>query len=246
MTHDRLFEILEQAGVRAEVPTPAASSTFSVRIEGGDADLPPDDVGDVLEVAGLALGIVYLNAAGKETRRRITVRSVSSRGEVQQLYAYCHEREALRQFRVDRIKELLVLATGEVIEDPKAFFDGLSGRDPTAEALSGVRHALQILTFLARCDGHFHPAELSEIMEFVIFSSPNPSAVDEARVRTYVSALYPDKASYFRSLRAVRFSGADQMKRVVRAIKLVLDADGILDDAEFQWALEGQSELPCN
>lgn len=240
---DTVLAALERKADRP-VPTPDAPKSFAIRVSGQDDDEGSSDAEELLDVVGLALGITYVDSQGDKSRRRITVRSLVSRGDVLMVNAYCHEREAVRQFRIDRIEELVVLSTGEVIEDAAGFFDRLAGRDPTAEALAGCRHALQVLTFLARCDGHLHPAEQAEIAEFVIENAPRPLEIDEKRVRQHVSALYPDQTSYCRALRAIRFSGGDQMRQLSRAIRRVLDADGLLHDSEFEWALEAQNELP--
>lgn len=240
---DTIIATLEQRGERA-IPAPPAPASFSVHIgeheEGGTFEAG----NEVLDVVGLALGITYVDSRGEESRRRITVRSLSERHGVLMLNAYCHERDAVRQFRVDRIEEIAVLSTGEIIEDAAEFFASLSGRDHTAEVIAGCRHALQVLTFLARCDGHLHPAEQDQIVEFVINTGLRPLEVDEQRVRQHVSALYPDKTTYLQSLRAIRFCGGEQMRQLSRAIRKVLDDDGVLDGREFEWALEAQAELP--
>lgn len=243
--YDKILAALEQKGAGSVVLAPSAPASFIVQVDGGEADnSAPDGGEEVLDVVGLALGIVYVGSSGEETRRRITVRSLVSRGNVLLLNAFCHEREAVRQFRADRIEELVVLSTGEVIEDVTAFFDSLSGRDPTAEALSGCRHALQVLTFLARCDGHLHPDEQEEIVDYVLSSAPDPTQVDEGRVRRHVAALYPDPLTYSRALRAIRFGGGGEIRRLSRYIRRVLDADGLLHEAEFEAALEAQMALP--
>lgn len=239
----RLLELLEQRGERL-VAAPLAPSSFEPRLQATDADETGGDEGEeLLDVVGLALGIDYVDSAGTPSRRRITIRSLSSRGAVLLINAFCHEREAIRQFRCDRIEELVVLSTGEVIEDIPKFFDGLAGRDPTAEVLRGCRHALQILTFIGRCDEYLHPAEQAEIVDFIIFSAPTPAAIDEERVRRHVSALYPDKVSYYKSLRAIKFSGGEAIRQIVKTMRRVIDADGVFHDKEFEWALVAHQEF---
>lgn len=41
-----------------------------------------------------------------------------------------------------------------------------------------------------------------------------------------------------------RSANYEQMRQLTRAIRRVLDADGLLHDSEFEWALEAQNELP--
>ncbi|MBF0325548.1 MAG: WYL domain-containing protein [Alphaproteobacteria bacterium] len=238
---DPIFARLERL---TRTPPPPGAGGFAVHVPVVEADDGQEEEGcDLLDVVGLALGIVYQGASGQETRRRITVSSLVSRGDAVLVNAWCHERQAFRQFRLDRIGEVVVLATGEVFDDAAAFFDGLHGRDPTAEALAGCRHSLQILAYLARCDGHLHPDEQEQIIDFILSTAPDPSCLDEVRLRRHVAALYPDPATYAKALRALRLSGGDQVRRLGRYVQRVLDADGILDDAEFEAALQAQTEL---
>jgi len=59
--------------------------------------------------------IDYVDAAGNASRRRITTRSVKPAGSRSIIAAICHERKALRHFRVDRISRIVTF-DGEIFD----------------------------------------------------------------------------------------------------------------------------------
>jgi len=58
--------------------------------------------------------IIYLDAQGQRTCRRITPRQALAQGGGVQLVAYCHLRQAERSFRLDRIVAVIENGPGEV------------------------------------------------------------------------------------------------------------------------------------
>src|SRR5690606_19646165 len=70
---------------------------------------------------GQSFAIEYVDAAGRPSSRRITVYDIQMTSSgVPCLYARCHERGAMRSFRVDRIKYCIDY-DGEVFDDVPAF-----------------------------------------------------------------------------------------------------------------------------
>jgi hypothetical protein len=91
--------------------------------------LPDEDDEHTLQHAGEGLGhaegqsfmIEYENAKGEPSRRRVTVWSISiGASGVPCLVCFCHERKAMRSFRIDRI-ECFIDYDGVVHDDTAAF-----------------------------------------------------------------------------------------------------------------------------
>lgn len=79
-----------------------------------------------IKVPGLesvTVQICYVDASGEASCRRITIRGLFENKGATYLDAYCHEREAARTFRIDRIEEIIDLATGEVDYDCAAWLE---------------------------------------------------------------------------------------------------------------------------
>jgi DNA polymerase-3 subunit epsilon len=115
----RMLERLEQtgAGLPAGSPTgPIIASSIGSPGELRAEDFPahgvvdaaialPPAIREALE-DGLPLEIVYVDARGAETIRRVTPRLVRGANDYLYLVAFCHLRQAERSFRLDRIVAL--------------------------------------------------------------------------------------------------------------------------------------------
>jgi len=138
--------------------------------------------------------IEYTDAQGRFSRRRITMRHVDDTGGTQFLYAFCHERNAMRSFRLDRIS-CLISQDGEVEEAAPWFAHILSisdsarialrepfgGRAPQSASEPAIRQpavspytalrreitpALTLLIAAARSDDFLHPREVDRILRY--------------------------------------------------------------------------------
>src|SRR6185503_13967184 len=139
-----------------------------------DLQAPPDYVGSL--ISGFLCVIAYRDAKGQQSVRRITCQQIISAGGHAYLNAFCHERRARRQFRVDRIAQLIDIHTGEVTDDPGRFLASFAIDRKTASGLSwglSVRQkadlvaGLNAMVFMGRCDKEWHPLERSALERFV-------------------------------------------------------------------------------
>jgi hypothetical protein len=194
---------------------------------------------DLSELIGLRVGLMYEDAEGEVSEREVTVRTLrrGADGGIS-LQCLCHMRKAHRQFLLRRVRALYDIETGEAFEDPAAFLRAFGGADPSrnpvekaAAAISGVKAELHALVFLARCDG-WHESEVPVAVNFVLDGPATSVDVDIREVERQVRALDPDEDTFRRAVHFVRLSGADATRRLTRAIRRIVDADGFLSDAE--------------
>ncbi len=156
------------------------------------------------DLNGTSWFISYADAAGAVSKRRITILEVkeSAKGD-RSLMAKCHERNGVRQFRIDRIAELIDLATGEIVEPPSRVLGAASAapkpRDQNAKdyayLMSECRDPMRVLLLLARADGRVCTAEEEIILSFakdVADDIGRPHAFDEAKMRTWLHKQTPD------------------------------------------------------
>lgn len=132
--------------------------------------------------------IEYRDAEEQLTRRRVTLRTAEDRDGILYLLAYCHERQALRTFRADRV-QCVISQDGEV-ESARHWLNeitsGLTWETVDARApqktkmpakaaptstYTALRRelspALTVLIAAARSDDILHPREISSIMIYL-------------------------------------------------------------------------------
>jgi hypothetical protein len=112
--------------------------------------------------------LIYKDAAGNETRRVIDLQGFMWE-ENFYIVAYCHLRNAQRQFSLDRIVSLYD-SSGNEIQNPKEYFLALYKQTPkykTENALKEKVEQLSLLVFLARADGTMRKNEREIILKYL-------------------------------------------------------------------------------
>src|SRR5690606_1707583 len=105
--------------------------------------------------------------------RLVLCRRLNSKAGTLYLDAFCYVRERPRSFRADRIRSLVDHETGEVHSPGSSYLElylpnSVSaapfryGLPPTQFA--DFNAALNVLAFMARCDGKWHPLEADAII----------------------------------------------------------------------------------
>lgn len=194
-----------------------------------------DHLGDI----GLSFYLSY--DGGSISERRVTLKKiVAERSKVLRFLAICHERRALREFRFDRVREVIDFATGEVL-DCRQFEDFILDR---LENLPEVRLSamLRILVFMARCDGIAHPAEWDAI-DMVIVRLARALLNDDRGAEMMMAdarRLSPDAEDFGRALRYLTKNRlpAKVHQELRRGIGEIIDADGRHHAHEIRWALD--------
>ena len=187
-----------------------------------------------------SLFISYEDASGQLSERRITCKRIErALGGGVTLGAYCHERLAPRAFRIDRIRELVDLSTGEVC-DPQEHVDRLLLNGlPIVDR--GMATFSKMLVFITLCDGDGHASEWDQV---------------EQSLGTYALRFGGDDDSYEQALKAVRGLSPDArdftncmgtllrtpatMRRQVARLAIdscakIVDADGRHAAEEVHW-----------
>jgi uncharacterized tellurite resistance protein B-like protein len=211
---------------------------------GATVRLPAEDDAEPESAKGaaappLALFLHYVNAKAEISHRRVTVRQVIGRPPAT-ILCFCHERRAVRNFRLDRIQEAACAETGEIYDRLTLLQllgdRGLRGVDPR------VRRAVHVLVFMMRCDGHAHPAELVAVDDalaryMVRFGGDDADHEQAMRMARQVA---PDGDDFLIALRSfVKDAEAPQLARWLdRSLGELIDADGTQSADEFAWMTE--------
>lgn len=133
----------------------------------------PDSASDLGDAFCL---LEYCDASGEESSRRVSMRSLKESAGHIYLNAFCFERRALRQFRLDRITAMIT-EEGELL-DPADYFalHGIALRQQTpAEAivsrdaglaLTEMRAGIVMLTAVARADRSVDIREVDAVQTY--------------------------------------------------------------------------------
>lgn len=214
--------------------------------KGGSGSMPSWETNPI---SGFACVIAYVDAKGRTTQRLITCQRKDAHGSETYLWAYCHDRLAVRQFKLSRIIEVYDARTGEAFPSAASLFEHFqtdrSQRSKPGWGLSvgdraNLTALLNTLVFIAKCDREFHDLERATLdnvisrywLRFEIHHDPDCDAIVE-----YAEALAPDAETFFVSLN--RCSENAKLTRLMReSVKEMVDADGILAREEMYWGMK--------
>lgn len=180
--------------------------------------------------------------------RLITCRRYDIVGEHGYVGAICSTANGYRQFRTDRIAYVADAYTGEVIGDGSYFarFEPRSVRDraPTWGLIPSQKATLvaglNVLSFMAHCDGQWHPLETEPVERFICSmwlrkEWPGDPPIDE--ILAHSRRLAPDADTFFRALNCYAKS-ASSSAVLRRAVGDLVSADGVICGDEVNWSTE--------
>ena len=180
--------------------------------------------------------------------RLITCRRYDHIGEIGYVGAVCHVASGYRQFRCDRITNVFDVSSGEQLGDASFFaqFRADSEREaPSRWGLTPSRKStlvagLNVLSFMARCDGHWHPLEAEVIERFVCSMWLRKEWDGDppiGEIIAHTQRLSPDADLFFRSLG--RYANSSTSTRVLcAAVADLIAADGRICEQETKWGSE--------
>lgn len=228
--------------------------------------LPDEDdaISAKLEMLGYADGqsfaIEYLDSARRLSLRRITVWGVVAGAQgVPSLIAFCHERKAQRQFRVDRIQSC-VDYDGEVFSDVPTFLAenfgmeiGLAGKKGHESdlrwrgILDTIRHDAVLLAALSRSDGKTVAVEVDIASNYLSQLAERQGVMlddaDILAIYRYANRLRPAEDAITRALHYVRELGPRHVQKLLLTAVALMDADGNRHPHEIELVNIISSEL---
>ncbi len=180
--------------------------------------------------------ITYRSAAGDASCRVVAVQRIWRDHGALYVQGVCQLRHAVRTFRMDRISELICLATGEVSGDPKgwllehAVLNAVPDGDYTPHARRRRRDELAILAYLARADGSLDPDEVEVAIDLVMMSTEKE--IDRRRAGVYIRRITPTAIDLEETVARVA-KDAGRWILLQRAMRRLVDADR-------EWPIEEQ------
>lgn len=197
---------------------------------------------------GMDFSLKYENVKGEKTKRIMTLNTVekSDAGDWS-MKGHCHKRNAERTFRADRIHELTHMGTGEIFADAQVFLAGLVGASPVSKTLRAAMPSLQVLAFLAWCDGDFHKRERAVIEEWAarfVKDKPEADRVEaHADLAKFMAAPFEDTQAFYTAIDRFEKGDIEDLKALISTVRHIVDADDRLANEEFSWLLEMENTL---
>ena len=203
---------------------------------------PANEASTTIEpISGFTCVIEY-----KDAQRLISCQRFQTRGDIGHVLAVCLTAGGFRDFRTDRITCVYDPQTGEVLGDGTYFrrfaVDAQFQAAPTW-GLSRSRQVtliagLNVLAFMAHCDGNWHPLETEPVERFVCslwlrreWEGDPPLA----EIVAHAQRLSPDSETFFRSVN--HYARSHMRSGILRqAVADLIAADGVICDEEFDWA----------
>lgn len=269
MSHDRIERGMEGAmgdnldsisavalsrATRLGQTAPKMPDSFAV------TGLERDDDGEMLapnlgdwrpgRLAGASFGIEYVNASGDESVRRITAIKLRQLDGNLQLTSWCHERRAMRTFRLDRILSCHD-HNGEVFETALFFRHALGlvfeRLEEIVEPEDLFGPGMRLLAALAESDGYMHPDEVERVIQYCSavldrYGIAVTPLLGDCLPRL-VRSQRPTPAIVEKSIR--QFRGIDRAGRrlLLRYALEVMDADEYQSPEEFALMMRIKGEL---
>jgi tellurite resistance protein/NAD-dependent dihydropyrimidine dehydrogenase PreA subunit len=210
-----------------------------------DIDVSPATVFDAGPLSTVRLALHYEDSKGDRSHRVIQVKCVQVRGDTCYLCGFCELRNRYREFRLDRIVEIVDMRTGEVAEDPHAYLAPLLDLARPARARK-VRHAtdgllaesvngLVVLLYFANSDGELNPAERRILWEYLDWQKERCSIkgrVARPAVDALMRTMFPTGDQFAEALEEMVMAEHIHAERVLGLVPAIIDADGQLDEEE--------------
>lgn len=228
---------------------PVAFEPLEVVSEEDDVD-EGDDVGG--PISGFVCTIEYADAQGVVTERAIVCRRYELFNGAPRVGAICVQSKRYKLFQCARILEVTDAQTGESLGDGRFFeqfsigavLEGAHNWNTTPRRKEHIIAGLNVLCFMARCDGHWHELEAEVISDFVCALWMRKGWEGDPpldRIAAHARRLAPDGKVLRSAIREYAHSSTSSAL-LSRFVHRIVCADGVVTRDEHLW-VEAYAEL---
>jgi hypothetical protein len=178
----------------------------------------------------IEINISYTDIEKQTSKRDVTAKMFWYIPEENQhfIHGHCHVRNGNRTFRVGRIKELIVVKTGEVIppENYLSFFESEHKKTPdyvASEILLKYQNAINLAVFIAESDGRFTAKEKEVIYEFIGSSEGNalPEEVT-AKINKELKLISVKQTKAKKSAKLIKESAESDTSKIIDMLEKII------------------------
>ncbi|MFC1827731.1 hypothetical protein ACFLZQ_07375 [Thermodesulfobacteriota bacterium] len=179
----------------------------------------------------IPIGMDYTDAKGALTQRQVEVKKIIRKeDEYRYISGLCFLREKHRNFREDRIENLIELETGEVYPAPHKFFDKYGIFN--SEKMEELQVILHILSYLARADRKFVDGEKELISEVI---SQYCDSQHKPLVENYAFTHKVSKKDYLNEVSKLAYMDLNAVNFLIRKAEELIKVDGKITPKEKEF-----------
>lgn len=200
--------------------------------ETGMSDIPNDF--QTLKLNTL-IQINYIDSLGQKSERRITIKSITQIANSDYLItAYCHEKEAIRSFKLSHIERLVDIETGEIFNEPLNYFVERFSNSPLGlltKVFQEIESEILILSYVARSDGYLRKKERDLIANYILLRSREEldmMILDEEIRRTYC-----ERTDLKKSLKSASLLPEENKVQLFEYAQQIVETDKKIDPIEM-------------
>jgi len=242
-----MSEVSQSAQALTEKPA-VLPPGMALAMPESEASPPPHADDDPQSIAGFICAIEYADADGVVTERAVSCRRYEHFNGKPRIGAICGETRKYKLFNCDRILCVTDAQTGETLGDGSFFEQFLVSAykvpkhdwNTTSQRKALIVAGLNVLCFMARCDGRWHPLEAEVIEDFVCTLWMRKEWENEpplAEIAAHARRLAPD-GEVFRSSITQYAHSSTSAAILTRFVNRVVAADGVICDKEHHWTAE--------
>lgn len=234
--------MLSKAFSDHESAVPPLAPSLTVEPCSTDIATVPSEIrdGPIQPIAGFTCVIEY-----EGVQRLISCRRFKTRGDFGYVGAVCLTAGGYREFRTDRIGDTFDPQTGEVLGNADYFnrfiidehWDARPSWGLTSSRQATLIAGLNVLAFMAHCDGRWHPLESEPVERFVCSlwlrrEWEGEPPLDD--ILAHAQRLSPDSETFFKGVG--HYARSETRSTILRrAVADLIAADGVVCSEEFDW-----------
>ncbi len=196
---------------------------------------------------GVTFMIEYIDSRGARSCRRVSIRDVRQRETDLTICCWCHERDAYRAFKFDRITNVIDL--DGVVHNPMEFFaeellidfkigPRFLSRQKLFDNLP-LFYTIPLMAGLSRTDGYMHPLEIDVILQYIedrnsILFGHFLSDEEQRAAASIIKRLHVDQ-EFFNEARDWLETQPTEAAILARYAVRLVNADEVLADSEVEY-----------
>jgi len=177
----------------------AKSEGLTESLDGDNWDTPTDLIPSNPKPVRVTLRLSYQDASKKISERLVDVKECDTTNPAGYLFGFCHLRQSVRTFRIDRIQQAVDVETGEIITNLSAYANQKYEESPIASLdrlFADSIDAIRGLFYIGKADGRFTAKE-KQIFLHYCQTAANDSSITMSQIDAACKNLpTPTKQAY--------------------------------------------------
>lgn len=192
----------------------------------------------ILPVSG-RFEIDYVNSKNERSTRIIDIKQFVVDSPDGFINAYCHQRKMARTFNYAAMRRVIDTETGEIIAPDKLhlYLLDLYRKSPARTIdlfIDDMRPIIEVLVYIAWCDGKYLPSEQKKIVHWILSESSLPDDLSDYSLAVVKKWPIPDGSVFAESARTINRDWPEWKEAVIQHAQGVAAADRKITEEETE------------